>query len=142
MRLSVPLPVLLSLLCAGALAAAEPAPGTSATAPAHAPPPPLPGDAAYNCPRFIAVVEDGRLYVFHAGAKELKEFAKTHRLDMVTERIHGGPRGMTIIAPNEDTLEGYLKAYAERCAEGSAPATGAAPAGHAGASATTSSMKQ
>ncbi len=113
---------------AGAGSTAAPAPGVdgSSTAPAPAP---LRGDPRYNRPRFIAVPQDGRLYVFHAGAKELQKFTQTHMLEHGCLRNGGVVDGMIVIAPSEDTLNGYLALYSGTAAAsaGSAVTTGAAP---------------
>jgi hypothetical protein len=75
---------------------------------------PAGGDSAYAAPGFVAEVVDGRLYVFKAGAKELAEFEKTHQLDKMAMRVHGGPNQMTIRAPDDETLDGYLAAVGKK----------------------------
>ena len=118
-------------LAASAADAPAPGPDASATAPAPAVPP-LRGDPRYNRPRFIAVPQDGRLYVFHAGAKELQVFAQTHVLEHGCLRNGGVVDDMIVIAPSEDTLNGYLALYfgsaTAAASAGSAVTTGAAPA--------------
>jgi len=121
------------MIVGGLAASAADAPasglGASATAPAPAP---LRGDPRYNRPRFIAVPQDGRLYVFHAGAKELQVFAQTHVLEHGCLRNGGVVDDMIVIAPSEDTLNGYLALYfgsaTAAASAGSAVTTGAAPA--------------
>ena len=111
--------------------ATAPSPGPDALATALTPaPPPLRGDPRYNRPRFIAVPQDGRLYVFHAGAKELQVFAQTHVLDHSCLRNGGVVDDMTVIAPSEDTLNGYLALYFAATAAATDPAvtTGGAKA--------------
>jgi hypothetical protein len=62
----------------------------------------------YAKPNFITFVEDGRLWVFRAGSAELADFQKHGELAKHVIRPGAGPDGMTIKAPDAETLEAYL----------------------------------
>jgi hypothetical protein len=62
---------------------------------------------------FETIVEDGRLWVFRAGSKDLAAFKKDSELAKHVTRIHAGPLGMTLKAPDAETLDAYLKAVAD-----------------------------
>jgi len=59
---------------------------------------------------FVTLVEEGRLWVFAADSKELAEFRKHGELAKHITRIGAGPGGVSLKAPDVDTLEKYLKA--------------------------------
>jgi len=65
-------------------------------------------------PGFVAILEkDGvspRLWVFRAGSKELEAYKKSGGLERHVSRIKAGPRGLTVKAPDGETLDEYLKA--------------------------------
>lgn len=65
---------------------------------------------AFTKPGFIAVEEDGRLWVFRSSSKELLEYRKKGELAKHVIRPGAGPRGMTLKAPDADTLAGYCVA--------------------------------
>jgi uncharacterized protein (TIGR03000 family) len=69
-------------------------------------------------PGFVTVLEkDGerqRLWVFRAGSKELDAYKKSGELERHVTRIKAGPRGMTVRAPDGETLDAYLKALDQK----------------------------
>ncbi len=65
---------------------------------------------SYDKPGFVTQVQDGRLWVFREGAKELEEFRKHGELVQQVVRPGAGPNGMTIKAPDSATINDYLKA--------------------------------
>ncbi len=64
----------------------------------------------YDRPGFETEIEDGRLWVFREGSKELEEFKKTGEPAVQFNNIGAGPDGMTVKSPSEETLNEYLKA--------------------------------
>lgn len=61
-------------------------------------------------PGFYTQVEEGRLWVFRSGSEELKAFKKDGELAKSVSRIGAGPDGMTIKAPDAETIDAYLAA--------------------------------
>jgi len=59
-------------------------------------------------PGFCVKVEDGRLWVFRCGSEELEAFQKGGELAKHVTRIGAGPNGMTIKAPDGETMDEYL----------------------------------
>ena len=53
-------------------------------------------------------MEDGRLWVFREGAKELSLFEEAGELAKHVIRPGAGPGGMTIKGPDADTIDAYL----------------------------------
>lgn len=81
----------------------------------HTASPPPPGATAgakvsYDKPGFVTQVQDGRLWVFREGAKEIDEFRKHGELVKQVIRPGAGPNGMTLKAPDAATINDYLKA--------------------------------
>lgn len=64
----------------------------------------------YDKPGFVTEVEDGRLWVFREGSKELEEFKKTGEPAKQFTDIGTGPEGMTVKSADEATLKDYLQA--------------------------------
>jgi hypothetical protein len=66
----------------------------------------------YLCARrgFATKCEDGRLWVFRAGGKELAEFEKQGELAKHVTKIGAGPLGMTLKAPDGETISAYAVA--------------------------------
>jgi sugar lactone lactonase YvrE len=62
----------------------------------------------YDKPGFATRTADGRLWVFKAGAKEIAEFDKHGELVKQVIRPGAGPDGMTIKAPDSETITAYL----------------------------------
>jgi hypothetical protein len=61
-------------------------------------------------PNFVAFIDDGRLWVFKRGSKELGDFQKHGELAKHVVRPGAGPNGMTIKAPDNETIEAYTAA--------------------------------
>jgi hypothetical protein len=59
---------------------------------------------------FVTKFEDGRLWVFREGAKELAMYLKDGELAQHVIRPGAGPRRMTLKAPDRATIEDYLAA--------------------------------
>ncbi len=59
-------------------------------------------------PGFVTKFDDGRLWVFRKGSKELESFMKDGELAKQVIRPGAGPRGMTLKAPDRKTLDAYL----------------------------------
>lgn len=66
--------------------------------------------ADYDKPGFVTKVENGRLWVFKEGSKELAEFEKNGEPTINVSRIGEGPEGMTIKAPSQEVIEAYTAA--------------------------------
>jgi hypothetical protein len=71
---------------------------------------PVLAGSAYDKAGFVTKVEDGRLWVFKEGSKELEQFEKTGEPSINVSRIGEGPEGMTLKAPSAEVLEAYLTA--------------------------------
>lgn len=65
--------------------------------------------AAYD--GFETFIEDGRVWVFRTGAKELEQFKKNGELEKHVTRINAGPLRMTVKSPDAETIEAYRKAF-------------------------------
>jgi hypothetical protein len=61
---------------------------------------------------FETVIEDGRIWVFRAGSPELETFRTSGEPAEQVIRPAAGPLGMTVKAPDTETLEAYLQAVA------------------------------
>jgi hypothetical protein len=61
-------------------------------------------------PGFVTHVVDGRLWVFHAGSKDLETFESGGELAKHVTRVGVGPAGMTIKAPDSETIVDYATA--------------------------------
>jgi hypothetical protein len=61
-------------------------------------------------PGFVAMEEDGRLWVFDINCPELEAFVKHGELAKHTTRPGAGPRGMTLKAPDAATILRYVAA--------------------------------
>ncbi|MEX0866922.1 MAG: hypothetical protein WD030_06150 [Pirellulales bacterium] len=59
---------------------------------------------------FVTLIEDGRLWVFHESSEELADFTSQGELAKHVIRPGAGPGGMTIKAPDAETLDEYLLA--------------------------------
>jgi hypothetical protein len=62
----------------------------------------------YDKPGFATRIQEGRLWVFKQGTKELAEFDKQGELAKHVIRPGAGPKGMTIKAPDAETILAYL----------------------------------
>src|SRR5262249_24087182 len=63
-------------------------------------------------PGFVTKYDDGRLWVFRQGSKDYDFLLKHGELEKHVIRIGAGPRGMTLKAPDAETIDAYLKAPA------------------------------
>ncbi len=88
------------------------APGAQpAPAPRPAPredPPAAPGAPDAGAAAFEERWHDGRLWVFRAGSKELARFDKDGELAKHVIRPRAGPGGVTLKAPDADTILAYV----------------------------------
>lgn len=66
--------------------------------------------ADYNKPGFVTKVENGRLWVFKEGSKELADFEKNGEPTINVSHIGEGPEGMTIKAPSTEVIDAYTAA--------------------------------
>jgi hypothetical protein len=57
----------------------------------------------------VFVDKDQRLWVFKASGKEVGQYKKDGDLEKHVSRIKGGPNGMTIKAPDYETIDAYLR---------------------------------
>ena len=64
----------------------------------------------YNRPGYFTQVDDGRLWVFAEGSKELAAFKEHGEPAKLVTRIGAGPNGMTIKAPSVEVMDAYLAA--------------------------------
>lgn len=62
----------------------------------------------HDKPGFYTQIEDGRLWVFKEGSKELEQFKAHGEPAVNVSRIGEGPEGMTLKAPSQEVLEAYL----------------------------------
>jgi hypothetical protein len=62
-------------------------------------------------PGFSVFLQEGRLWVFREGAKEMEEFRSHGELAKQVVRPGAGPGGLTLKAPDAETLNDYLKAF-------------------------------
>lgn len=62
---------------------------------------------------YETAMADGRLWVFKKGSKEFDAFKKDKDLAKHVIRVNAGPMGMTVKAPDDETLKGYLKAVSK-----------------------------
>ncbi len=70
---------------------------------------------------YLAFPIDGRLVVLRHDDPELAAFQKTHELTKSVTRIGAGPNGLSLRAPDAETLDGYLLArpgFATRVVDG------------------------
>jgi hypothetical protein len=63
---------------------------------------------------FETFLEDGRLWVFKSGSKELDQCQQHHELEKQVIRVNVGPLGMTIKAPDDETIETHKSASGTR----------------------------
>lgn len=61
-------------------------------------------------PGFVTFLEDGRLWVFRDDAQELAEYKDKGELAKFVVRPSAGPMGMTLKAPDAETLDAYRAA--------------------------------
>ena len=111
---AVVLPAVLLAGCAGTPAPAQPAaaavqPAAEAAATEAAPAKAAAEDASrYERDGFVTTLEDGRLWVFRAGSKELAEFEQKGEPVKQVIRPSAGPGGVTLKAVDSETLDEYM----------------------------------
>jgi hypothetical protein len=59
---------------------------------------------------FITIVDDGRLWIFREGSKELAEYRKAGELAKQVVQPGAGPGGITLRSPEKETIVEYLTA--------------------------------
>jgi hypothetical protein len=59
---------------------------------------------------FVTAIDDGRIWAFTAGSPELAEFEASGEPAKHVIRPAAGPQGMTVKAPDTETLDAYLRA--------------------------------
>lgn len=64
----------------------------------------------YDKAGFVTKVQDGRLWVFKEGSKDLADMQKDGLPEKSEMRIGAGPDGMTIKAPSDAVIQAYLDA--------------------------------
>lgn len=64
----------------------------------------------YDKSGFVTKIEDGRLWVFAAGSKELAAFEQHGEPTIAVSRIGEGPEGMTLRGPSSEVLDAYQAA--------------------------------
>jgi hypothetical protein len=64
----------------------------------------------YDVDGFTTKVEDGRLWVFEEGSKELEFFKEHGEPAKKYTNIGAGPDGMTVKSASQETLDKYLSA--------------------------------
>jgi len=69
------------------------------------------GGSIYDKPGFHTELHDGRLWVFKAGSEELEMFQKNGELAKHVIRPKAGPDGMTIKAPDTETIDAYMASW-------------------------------
>lgn len=62
----------------------------------------------FERPGFVTKMVDGRLWVFKEGAPELKKFEEHGELAVHIIRPAGGPKGLTLKAPDAETADAYM----------------------------------
>jgi hypothetical protein len=63
----------------------------------------------YDKPGFSTFVDEGRLWVFRNGSKELAEYKEKGEPAKFIVRVGAGPDGMTIRAVDAETIDDYIK---------------------------------
>lgn len=82
--------------------------GNRPLAKSAAAPAPVVKETPFDRPGFVARELGGRLYVFRTAAPEAAAFEESAALRQCVTRIGVGPQGMTVRAPDRETLDGYL----------------------------------
>lgn len=66
--------------------------------------------AGYDKPGFVTKLENGRIWVFAEGSKELADFEKNGEPTIAVSKIGEGPEGMTLRGPSAEVLDAYQAA--------------------------------
>lgn len=69
------------------------------------------GGSEFDIKGFKTKIEDGRLWVFEAGSKDLAFFEEHGEPAVQFTNIGAGPNGMTVKAASQETLDKYLSMY-------------------------------
>ena len=109
-RMALPLTLVLAV-AAGSPARSETPAAQPPEAAAPAAPETPPARKNYDKPGFVTVLDKhGRLWVFRAESKELAEFREKGEPAKQVVRPRSGPDGLTLKAPDAETLDAYLAA--------------------------------
>ncbi len=68
------------------------------------------GGSRYDKPGFWTREQDGRLWVFRAGSRELQAFQKSGEPARQVTRIGAGPGGMTVKSSDATVIDAYVGA--------------------------------
>lgn len=66
---------------------------------------------SYQKPGFVVKIQEGRLWVFREGSKELQDFEKHGELAKHVTKPGAGPDKMTIKAPDTETIDEYMSHF-------------------------------
>ncbi len=89
--------------------APRPVAAPSAMAAPARPAPAMKAGSKFDKPGFFTTVVKGRLWVFEEGSEELAAYAASGKTPAVhVTRVKAGPEGMTIIAPEGETIVQYM----------------------------------
>lgn len=67
--------------------------------------------AVYGLPGFATFLIDGRLWVFRDPSSELDGFEKVGEPAKRVTRVGAGPRDLTLVGPDGETLDAYMAAF-------------------------------
>ena len=70
-------------------------------------------DYLTSAPGFVTRFDNGRLWVFREGSDELKQFEADGELAKHVIRVAAGPAGLTVKAPDAETMQDYLEAVGQ-----------------------------
>ncbi|MGH7162590.1 MAG: hypothetical protein ACREID_03825 [Planctomycetota bacterium] len=68
---------------------------------------PLQGEGPHAKYTFVTIQEENRLWVFKRDAKDLATYRKGKELAKCVTRVGAGPNGMTLKAPDTETLDDF-----------------------------------
>ncbi len=68
-----------------------------------------PAGTTASAPAYVAVAKDRRWTIFRADSKEFADWKQTNDLVKSVTRIGAGPANATVIAPDGETIDGFLK---------------------------------
>lgn len=57
---------------------------------------------------FVTAAEDGRLWVFRSDSADLEQYRKMGDVPKRVTRVRGGPRGLTVLAPDFETIDAFM----------------------------------
>jgi hypothetical protein len=67
-------------------------------------------DTVHDKTGYVTIEKDGRLWVFRDGSLPLAEYRKLGEVEKHVTRVGAGPEGMTVKAPDSETILSYLLA--------------------------------